>query len=184
MAFDMSSMGSFSLISQGAGMLSSAIGSYYSGEAQASSLKYQAALAGINARMSELSAQSALDQGNKEIASMTMRAGQVKGAQRASLAANGVDLGTGSAAEVQTSTELIKEIDKNTIAANAVRSAWGYRTQATNYQNDAASKTAAASSVSGFGSAVASMISGAGQVAGSWYSLNKAGALKGTVFEL
>jgi hypothetical protein len=27
------------------------------------------------------------------------------------------------------------EIDKNTIAANAVRAAWGYRTQATNFRS-------------------------------------------------
>jgi hypothetical protein len=38
---------------------------------------------------------------------------------------------------VLTSTDVMGQIDKNTIAANAVRSAWGYRTQATSFQNEA-----------------------------------------------
>jgi len=50
-----------------------------------------------------------------------MDAGQVKGKQRASQAANGVDLSVGSAAEVRASTDIITEIDKQQIETNAIR---------------------------------------------------------------
>lgn len=84
----------------------------------------------VNAKISQLAAESALESGNKDIAILTLKAGQVKGAQRAALAANGVDIGEGSAAEVAASTEILKEIDVQQIKSNAIASAWGYKTQA------------------------------------------------------
>lgn len=82
-----------------------------------------------NAKISEMGAQSALAQGQQQIASLTLKAGQIKSTQRAAMAANGIDLGEGNAAEVLASTDIMKEIDKNQIEANAIRTAWGYRTQ-------------------------------------------------------
>ena len=72
----------------------------------------------------------------------------------------------------------------NTLTANAVRSAWGYRTQAVNFENEALTKRATAGAISPFGSAAGSLLGSAATVAGSWYSLNKVGALNGTMFEL
>ena len=77
----------------------------------------------------------------------------------------------------------MKEIDASTLTANAVRTAWGYRIQATNYQNDALTKRATASAISPNKSAISSLLGDAGNVAESWYSLSKSGALKGTLFE-
>lgn len=161
------------LILQAFGMVSSAVGSYYSAQSKASSLKFQADMADINSRLSETAAQHALYQGQQQVAQQTMRAGHLKSAQRASMAANGIDLGEGSAAEVQASTDILKEIDSNTIEANAVRSAWGYRTQATNYSNEALIKRATGDSISPFGSATASMLGNAGNVADAWYKYQK-----------
>lgn len=83
----------------------------------------------VNARISELGAQSALMQGEQQAATLSLKAGQLKSSQRAAMAANGIDIGEGNAAELQASTDLMKEIDMNQIQANAVRNAWGYRTQ-------------------------------------------------------
>ena len=83
----------------------------------------------MNAKISELGAQSALLAGTKDVAKLTLSAGQMKASQRAAMAANGIDLGEGNAVDVQASTDIMKEIDKNQIEANAIRSAWGYRTQ-------------------------------------------------------
>ena len=69
--------------------------------------------------MAEAAAYYALDQGQKRVGAVTMKYGQVKGAQRARLAANRVGLGDGSAAELQASTDLMKEIDALTISADA-----------------------------------------------------------------
>ena len=158
------------------GAVSGAIGSYSSAKSQKLGLENQAAMAEINARLSETSAQQELIKGQAESARLTMSAGQLKSKQRTSLAANGVILNEGSAAELQASTDILKEIDKNTIEANAIRSAWGYRTQGVNYQNEALTKRSTAGSISPFMSATSSLLGSAGQVAGQWYSLNKAGA--------
>ena len=53
------------------------------------------------------------------------------------MAANGIAVGEGSAAELQASTDIIKEIDSNQLTANARREAWGLRMQAANYEGQA-----------------------------------------------
>lgn len=184
MGFTSSQLATASLIGQIGGGVTSAIGSYFSAATQKAMLKGQAAVADANARIAELSAQSALYQGQQQVGALTLKAGQLKSSQRAAMAANGIDLGVGNAAELQASTDIMKEIDKNTIEANAVRSAWGYRTQAMDLQNEAMTKRATAKMVSPFGSAASSLLGSAGSVASSWYALNKAGLLKGTMFEL
>jgi hypothetical protein len=97
------------------------------------------------------------------------------------MAANGIDLGEGSAAEVLTSTDMIKEHDMQTIQANAVRAAWGHRMDATSLTNQARSSRAGADSTSALMAGTSSLLSSAGTIAGSWYSMNKNGvAPKGT----
>lgn len=155
------------------GAFTSAIGSYYSAATNKINLQTQAYLADVNARIAELGAQSALAQGEREIGSLTLRAGQLKGSQRAAMAANGIDLGEGNAAEVQASTDIMKEIDANTINANAVRSAFGYRTQGVNFQNEAIMKRANADSISPLAAFSSSLLGSAGTVASSWYMMNK-----------
>lgn len=184
MSFTSPQLAQASLIGQIGGGVTSAIGNYYSSATQKINLQGAAGIADTNARIAELGAQSALYQGQQQVGALTMRAGQIKSSQRAAMAANGIDLGVGNAAEVQASTDIMKEIDANTLTSNAVRSAWGYRTQAVNYQNEAITKRGAAGSISPGGSAFSSMLGSAGSVAGPWYSLNKSGALKGTMFEL
>lgn len=163
----------FSLISSLAGMANSAVGSYYSAQSKASTLNFQADMANLNAQMAERQAQNALYQGERQAGQVSMKYGQVKSSQRAAMAANGVDLGTGSAAEVQASTDISKEIDMNTIAANATRSAWGFKTQAVNYNNEALIGRASAGSISPFGYGFSSLLGGAGAVANSWYRYAK-----------
>ena len=169
-------LGQLGLGMQVIGAINGAIGSFYSSKAQISALEFQADMAEINARIAERGAQSVLDQGQRQIGQLTLRAGQLKSSQRAAMAANGIDLGTGNAAEIQASTDIMKEIDKNTIEANAVRSAWGYRTQATSLVNEAVVKRGTADGISPFGAVASSMLGNAGGVATSWYMLNKAGA--------
>lgn len=166
------------------GAISGAVGSYYAAKSQRTELNYQASIANVNARIAELGAQSELQRGQREEQAVRLKTARLKSAQRVALAANGVDLGEGSAAEIQASTDYMGEIDAETVASNAVRSAWGYRTQAMNYQNDALMKTTAASNINPGRQAASSLLGSAGQVASSWYSLNKQGAFKGTFLEM
>lgn len=164
----------FGPILQGAGAASSAIGAYYSAKQQRTALKMQADMAEINARSAETTAQSAMRSGEKEVGRLTLQAGQLKSRQRATMAANGVDLGAGSASELLASTDIMKEIDKNAIEENATRTAWGYRVQGTNFSNEALMKRATASGIDPNLAAVSSLLGSASQVASSWYSLAKA----------
>lgn len=176
MSFAISSTATASLALQATGAITGAIGAYSRAQTQKINLQGQAELAGINARIAEMGAQQELYRGQQQAGALTMKAGQLKSSQRAAMAANGVDLGEGNAAEVQASTDILKEIDKNTIEANAVRSAWGYRTQAVNYQNDALMSRAAADSINPALSSAPTLLGGATQVAQSWYKYKQAGA--------
>ena len=164
------------LMMQGAGAASSAMGSYYGAKSQKASLNLQATMSDLSARMSETTAQQTLLSGQREEQKSRIATANLKGTQRASMAANGIDLGEGTAAQILTSTDVMGEIDANTIQANAVRSAWGYRTQAVNQTNQASMSRAGADAISPFGSAATSLLSSAGAVAGNWYQYNKAGA--------
>lgn len=172
-----SSAGYGSLALQAAGAISGAVGGFYSAKMTKNQLAFEADMSRINARIAELGARSAFEKGQKEVASLTLQAGQLKARQRASMAANGIDLGEGNAAEIQASTEIMKEIDKNTLEANAVRSAWGYKTEASNLQSAAMMKEGSAAGISPFAAGASSMLTGAGQVASSWYAFKKDGAI-------
>jgi hypothetical protein len=115
--------------------------------------------------------------GNKQASSILLKGGQMKSTQRANMAANGVDLGSDTAVNILTTTDAMSRIDADTVVANAVRQAWGYRTQATNYTNDANIKRATADAINPNQVALATFLDGAGKVASSWYSLNKVGAI-------
>ena len=175
MGFSPATIASASLIGQIGGAVSSAAGSYYGAATQKINLESQARMAEMNARISEMGAQSALSQGNKQAAALTLRAGQLKSSQRAAMAANGIDLGEGSAAEVQASTDTMKEIDKNQILVNALQSAWGYRMQGVNYQNEALMARANARGIKPGVALATSLLGSATSVLGSWYQMKQAG---------
>lgn len=152
------------------------MGSYYSATSQKSSLNLQASLADINARTAESTAQSALLAGERQEQNVRLKTAQLKSKQSVALAANGVDLGAGSAVRTLTDTDTMGDIDANTVKANAVRAAWGYRSQATNYENSAIQARSAAGAVSPMMAGATSLLGGATQVASSWYGFNKLGA--------
>lgn len=164
---------------QGGGAISSGLGAYYGAQSRKQELELNASLADVNARMSESSAQQTLLTGQREEQKSMIATANLKGTQRASLAANGVDLGVGSAANILTTTDVMGEVDANTIHASAVRSAFGYRTQAMNQTNQALMSRASASSINPEQAAATSLLGSAGSVATSWYRFKKDGALNG-----
>lgn len=173
--------GPASLALQASGALMGIVSSYYSAKSQKSALRHQAEIAEINAGLAELAAQNETLAGQREEQKLRLRTGGIKAGQRVAMAANGIDIANSPTAQnILNSTDILGEIDAQTIQANAVRSAWGYRTQASNLTSEAAMARATASGISPGMSALSSMLTGAGQVASSWYSLNKAGALTRT----
>lgn len=155
------------------GAISSAIGSYYSARMAKNSLKHQSKMAQINARVSELGAQSALIQGQRQEQSVRLGTAQMKSAQRTGYAARGIALDSGSAQNVMNSTDFMGEVDALTVQRNALQAAWGHRTQATNYTGQAAMARADASGISPGGSAFTSLLGSAVGVADRWMAYQK-----------
>ncbi len=165
------------LATQAAGAGTSAAGAYYSARGEKSALKAQADMADTNAAISELTAQSALRQGQAQEQNSRLKTADLKSSQRASMAANGIDIGAGGTAKnILETTDLFGEIDADTIAANAARSAWGYRTEAVNYKNDARLKRTSARGINPALNAGVTLLDGATSVAKTAYTFNKLGA--------
>lgn len=169
MPWDANTAATASLWGQGAGAFTAVVGAYASMQAN----RYQARIADSNARLAELGAQAALLQGQHQEMTSRLATANLKSTQRAGFAANGVDLGEGSAARTLTSTDLLGEVDAQTIHANSVRAAFGYRTQSLSYTNDAALRRAGPG---GLQAGATSLLGSGGQVASSWYMFNKDGA--------
>lgn len=159
---------------QGAGAANSAIGAAYGAQEAKNALEYQSAIAEVNARVAKSGADSILAAGQKTEQAVRLQTAALKSKQVAAFAANGIDLGSGSAQRVLTSTDLLGEIDANTVTANAVRQAFGYKVQVANYGAQAAGAAAGAASISPFGAGASSALTGATAVAESWYKFNRA----------
>lgn len=106
--------------------------------------EFQARQYESNARIAELEAADAEARGSKEAAQVRRKGEQVQGAQRASFAAQGVDVNSGSAADLQAETAYLTKQDEITVTNNAWREAWGYKVQASNYRGQGAMTRAGA----------------------------------------
>lgn len=155
------------------GAVNRAVGAYGEAQSQRNALRYSADAAEMNARIAELTAQSVLKQGEREYQRSRLSTAALKGRQRATMAARGIDLGEGTAARILTDTDVLGEIDANTIQANAIRQAWGHRLQGTNYSNEALFGRTTADTISPGTRGFTSLLGDAGSVAKKWYRYRK-----------
>jgi hypothetical protein len=168
------------------GAINSAIGSYFAAQSEKNRLKGQALnakfaseMAALNARGSEFAAQRSMESAHRAIGRYTMGAGQAKASARTAIASRGIEAGTGSARDVIASMDLVKEIDRLTMDANAVREAEALRTQAFNFQTQgtmdamtAANMRRTAGSISAPMAGAGSLLGGAADM-GAWWMKNK-----------
>lgn len=87
-------------------------------------------LANANARFSDLAADDAVIRGEKEAVRIKRDTKRLIGSQRVALAAQGIDVGSGSALDVQEDTAAFGATDAETARNNAWREAMGYKVQA------------------------------------------------------
>lgn len=158
-----------------AGAVSGAMGAYSNARSQKAQLEYQAQVAANNARLAEMQAAQVLEVGAAAENAQQLKTAQMFADQRAALAANGVDLGSGSANEILATTKFMGERDVATIRDNALRQAWGYKVNAANSMADANAASASARSINPRSAALNSLLSGSTRVASSWYGLRRAG---------
>lgn len=130
----------------------------------------QGQIAANNAQVAEWRAQDAESRGEQAVYATRLKTAQFKGTQRARMAANGVDLTTGSPLEILTDTDYFGEIDRARITDNAAREAWGYRTEGQNFQGDASLLRSRAAAESPLMAGATSLLSSASRVDKSWLS--------------
>lgn len=141
----------FTTFAVGAGV--KAVGAYQSAQAQKTADR-------TNAQLETDQASAAITAGQTREQASRLNTAQVYGGQRAALAANGVDLGTGSATDILATTQMVGNRDAAAIQDNALREAWGFK-------SNAAVSTAAADSINPFEAAAGSLLGSATTTAGS-----------------
>lgn len=156
-------------------MAFSAIGSMNQAEAQQNQYNYQAQVARNNATMAGYQAKEAIRQGQIEEQNQRLKTAAMYGDQRAQLAANGLDLGEGTATELLTTTKYMGERDALTIRDNASRKAWAAQVQEQGFTDEASMKTASADGINPLMAGATSLMGSASNVADSWYKAKKSG---------
>lgn len=116
-----------------------------------------------NAKMAEYAAQDAQRRGEEEAAAVQRKGASVKSAQRVALAAKGLDLTYGTAADLQDQTDFFTQADVATTRTNAAREAWNIRSR-----GQQALAQGKADSLNAMYQAGGSLLAGAGQVSDKW----------------
>ena len=104
---------------------------YNEASQQAKSMRAQAdymkSMAEVNSMFAQMQADDAISRGDEQARQIGQKAKQTIGAQRAGYAAQGIEVDTGSALEVQQDTAALSKMDELRIRNNAWREAWGYK---------------------------------------------------------
>lgn len=121
-----------------------------------------------NQVMAEYAAQDAQRRAGEDALKVQQKASALKGSQRASMAAKGLDLGVGTQADILDQTDFFGATDVATTRSNGNRDAWSARQQGANAraQGDASARQANIGAFS-------TVLSTAGNVAGKWYDYGR-----------
>ena len=157
-----------------AGVGMSVMGAYNKANAQKATLDYEAAVARNNQTIANYQADITQRNGERMEQAQQLKTANLMGDQRAAMAANGVDLGTGSASEVLATTKFMGENDALTIRDNTARQAWALREQGKGYGAEAGADSAISGSIDPFMTASTSLLTEGSRVAASWYNYKKA----------
>ena len=120
-----------------AGGVLSAYGAQQQGTATQQMYNYRAQVSRINADINRQNAEWARTKGETEAMQYGAKAAQQRGQIKVAQAASGLDVNSGSARDVQASQERIKDMDLETIRANAAKVAYDYDTKAVMDENQA-----------------------------------------------
>lgn len=107
------------------------------GELEQEAAEDQAGLFEFNAAVAEAQAADAIVRGQEERSRFRAGVKALIGSQRANYAGSNVDVGVGSALDVQADAALLGELDEITIANNAAREAWGFTVEAEDHRRRA-----------------------------------------------
>lgn len=123
-------------------------------------LGLQADLLDMQVQSIQTQAEDVMRAGHQASAAVSYQAGQAKSSARASMGASGVRVNAaGSSAEALSSIDIVKDMQRSQIMANAVAQSWGYRRQAVQVQNQALAVRSAQKNVSPWAAAITTHLS-------------------------
>jgi hypothetical protein len=153
-----------------AGAATSATGAITGGVANAANSSYQAAVASNNAITAGNNANYALEAGEAKTANQSRKGAAASGTLKATQAANGVNVNSGTAVDVQTGERETNQLDTETTLNNSELQAYGYRTAQTGFEaesqlDEAKASQAIPAAVLG---ATGGLLSSASSLGGKW----------------
>lgn len=139
------------------------VSSIQQGNAASAAASYNAQVSRMNADIADKNARDAIERGKIEEQQKRSEIAYLTGKQRASMAANGVDLSFGSPLDTIVDTAMLGELDALTIRTNAAREAYNYKVSAENARSDAnlSLANAKSSKAGGYLSAFGTVLGGA-----------------------
>ena len=154
-------------IAYGVAAVLAVAGGVQTARAQRAAGEAQAQADEANARIGQQQAEQARQIGNMEEERQMRRVRAAVATQRATQAANGLDVNSGTALDLQAETAGFGTADALNLRSNAIRQAWGFEVGAVNDINSASAARAAGSNA-----ATGTMLTTASQVAGMYGSTN------------
>lgn len=168
-----------SLATTVAGGIMGSKGAHQAAQANATTAMYQAAVARNNQVIMEQNADAAATAGDTQVYNAGIRARNAVGSARATAAASGLDVNTGTPYAEQLSTDQIHLLDAATIRNNASRQAYGFRQRGADYGAEVGLRTMAAYNAKAAGdiSATTSLLSAGTSFADKWGTYANRGIL-------
>jgi hypothetical protein len=140
------------------GAIASAGGALYSGIATSQAASYRATVARNNAAIANANATRAIAGGQQQAANQSLQNAAALGAIKTGLAANNIDVNSGSAVDLEASQRAKGQLDAQTTLQKSMVEAYGYRVNATSdtgeaqLEQDTATNAPIGASLASFGS--------------------------------
>jgi hypothetical protein len=148
------------------------LGAVRQGYAQSAQANYEAQVAQNNQKIAYQNAAYASQAGGEATFEKGLQERAQAGSLTAGLAAHGVDVNTGSAADVRRSQAELGQLGEETTAQSAALNAYGYRTAATSFgaQSTLLRAEAPQDITAGYLSGAGTLLAGASNIGGKWGS--------------
>lgn len=163
---------------QGLSGIMNARGQAAQGRAEAEAYKAQAAVNEQNAKLADVAAENARQQGMVEEERSDKQFDQLKGSQKATMAANGLDISSDTMSNLLQDTSHQKAVDATWIRREAQMKKWGFQSEKVQHLRDADQNKAAAKNAKKAGkmNAFSTLLSTAASVGMSYSNLRGTGS--------
>lgn len=168
-----------SLVVGAVGAATSVVGGISSANAASKQAAYAAQVAQNNATIAEQNRQAAIQTGHAQAEAQGLKERAQFASITAAQAASGIDVNSGSSADVRASQRELGLTDRATVEHNAFMQAYGYQSQETGYQAQAGLQTAASQNATALApvAAAATGLEGASALGSKWNQFVLSGAL-------